>query len=203
MKHPNALVQAFCKSPKLGEVKTRLSPVLSDVEILALYEQMLTLTVAQVVDHSVCTAEIWVSDLSIAAFFDQFDCQKREQSAGDLGQRMADALQCGLADFEKVILVGGDVPDIDAAYLEAAIAALDTHEVVLGPAEDGGYGLVGVRRQVPDMFTSIQWGSDEVLSQTCRRLNALKINYALLPVVWDVDTPTELPRYRQWAASRV
>ena len=64
--------------------------------------------------------------------------------------------------------------------------------MVLGPAEDGGYGLVGVKAEIPDMFSDIDWGTEKVLSQTCNRLNRGGLSYSLLPLIWDVDRPEDL-----------
>jgi rSAM/selenodomain-associated transferase 1 len=120
------------------------------------------------------------------------------QPDGDLGVRMAHALRNGVSRAPKTILIGTDCPPIDAAYVKQAFETLNTHDVVLGPAEDGGYGLIGVKNTVPDIFSGIDWGTDKVLAQTCRKLNAQRINYALLPLIWDVDRPEDLPRYYQW-----
>jgi hypothetical protein len=79
---------------------------------------------------------------------------------------------------------------------------LKTHDVVLGPAEDGGYGLVGVKGEIPDMFSDIDWGTERVLSQTCARLNRDGLDFGLLPLIWDVDRPDDLSRYRAWLKGR-
>lgn len=201
MKHPSAVIQVFCKAPVLGEVKTRLRSALSDKEILVFYEQMLRDAIARLTSHDLCASELWIAGGESHGFFDEFKVQRFPQPPGDLGERMRHALEVGLKNSSNVILVGCDVPTIDEEYLDNALGLLDSHDVVLGPAEDGGYGLVGVSGSVPDVFQSISWGSDQVLDQTCARLNALRLNYSLLPYVWDVDTPEDLKRYRQWLAS--
>ena len=93
-------------------------------------------------------------------------------------------------------LVGG-VPAIDGDYLHRASDALSDHDVCLGPAEDGDYGLVGVSGQVPDMFRNIRWSTSDVLADSCRHLNRQRINYALLSLIWDLDRPEDLARYQQ------
>ena len=79
--------------------------------------------------------------------------------------------------------------------IREAFNRLDRHEVVLGPAEDGGYGLIGVKDKVPLIFRDITWSTASVLSDTCRRLNDVGSSYALLPSIWDVDRPADAERY--------
>ena len=205
MKHPNALTQVFCKTPVLGDVKTRLEPALGRERALSLYEEMLQMTIPQATCHALSACELWVTEAGDQSFFDGFGLPVHLQHGDDLGERMRSALQAGLASYTSVVLVGGDVPGIDAAYLDRALHCLQDHDVVLGPAEDGGYGLVGVRGgvhgQVPEIFSSMTWSSDQVLAETCCRLNDLQMNYALLPRIWDVDVPEDLPRYYAWVDS--
>ena len=105
------------------------------------------------------------------------------------------ALVVGLSQSARVVLVGSDCPDINASYVSEAFERLNDHEVVLGPAEDGGYGLIGVRGAVPSIFQDIAWSTASVLSETCRRLNDIGTDYALLPLIWDVDRPGDVERY--------
>ena len=84
---------------------------------------------------------------------------------------------------------------MDSAYLEGALMALGQgNEVVIGPAEDGGYVLIGLKQPCPGLFQGIEWGSERVLSQTLQRLAQLKLPYALLEPLWDVDRPQDLQR---------
>ena len=102
------------------------------------------------------------------------------------------ALVDGLNQATRVILVGSDCPDINGSYVGEAFERLNDHDIVLGPAEDGGYGLIGVRDAVPSIFQSIAWSTTSVLSETCRRLNDAVTDYALLPLIWDVDRAEQL-----------
>ena len=187
------LIQVFCKPPIPGDVKTRLIPTLGEQGACDLYTQM-TRHLLDCVKN--LPAELWVTEPH--PFFDQFDLPIHRQMGEDLGERMQTTLQSGLESAQRVVLVGTDCPPINADYLTSAIEALATHDMVLGPAEDGGYGLVGVQRQVPDIFSGIPWSTDKVLSETCHRLNTLRCRYALLPTIWDVDVPADLPRFEAW-----
>lgn len=191
MKHSDTLIQIFCKPPIAGQVKTRLIPELGEAGALALYEEMLGAVVRRTRGFS--SLELWST--AADAYFERFNRTVCIQQGVDLGARMAGALEQGLTGAGQVILIGSDVPTIDADYLENAIHVLSTHDVVLGPAADGGYGLVGVNGNVPDMFADIAWSTETVLEETCRHLNRLELNYALLPEVRDVDRPEDLDSY--------
>lgn len=191
MKQSDTLVQIFCKPPIAGEVKTRLIPELGEAGALALYEQMLKAVIATTA--ALPLVELWTSRGH--DYFEQFSRPVLVQEGADLGEKMANALRHGLENYDQVLLIGSDVPPIDTNYLLMAMSSLATHDVVLGPAADGGYGLVGARGALPDIFDGIAWSTETVCRDTCRHLNRLELNYALLPEVWDVDRPEDLPRY--------
>ena len=109
---------------------------------------------------------------------------------------MAAALEGALTRHRQVVLIGSDCPLMDAAYLEEAFSTLaGGHDMVLGPAEDGGYVLIGTAVPLPGgLFEDIDWGTDRVLAQTRTRIQALGISHRELPVLWDLDRPTDLNR---------
>jgi len=185
----------------LGKVKTRLIQKLGRRGALDLYLQMFERLIAEL-SASGFNTELWISPDKDHAFFEPYAFARFQQAGPDLGGRMSTALRDGLTRHESVILVGTDLPLIDRSYIEQAVGALQTHDVVLGPAEDGGYGLVGVNAKTPDMFSDIDWGTERVLSQTCARLNRDGLDFGLLPLIWDVDRPDDLPRYQAWLEGR-
>ncbi|MFP6802566.1 MAG: TIGR04282 family arsenosugar biosynthesis glycosyltransferase [Pseudomonadales bacterium] len=197
MKNREPLIQILCKAPVLGKVKTRLIQKLGARGALDLYQQMFERLISEL---SACrfNTELWISPDKAHVFFDPYTVPRFQQAGTDLGIRMKAALSNGLARHESVILVGADLPLIDRSYIEQAVSALKTHDVVLGPADDGGYGLVGVNAKTPDIFYDIDWGTERVLSQTCARLNRDGLDYGLLPLIWDVDRPEDLQRYNAW-----
>lgn len=201
MKNPEPLIQIFCKAPVLGKVKTRLIQKLGRRGALDLYLQMFERLIAEL-SASRFNTELWISPDKDHAFFESYAFARFQQAGPHLGVRMSTALRDGLNRHESVILVGTDLPLIDRSYIEQAVGALQTHDVVLGPAEDGGYGLVGVKAETPDMFSDIDWGTERVLSQTCARLNRDGLDFGLLPLIWDVDRPDDLPRYQAWLEGR-
>jgi glycosyltransferase A (GT-A) superfamily protein (DUF2064 family) len=106
---------------------------------------------------------------------------------------MYNAFRRGLAEYSGVILVGSDCPGIDPDYLKQAAAALHTVPVVVGPANDGGYVLLGARVISENLFSGIAWGTDQVLAQTQRALARVGLQWIELPRLTDIDRPEDLP----------
>ena len=197
MKNREPLIQIFCKAPVLGKVKTRLIHKIGSNAALDLYKQMFERLMADFLLDTRQT-ELWISSDKGHGFFEQYAVPRFLQVGAGLGARMSGALRDGLARHESVILVGTDLPLINKSYVDKAVSSLRDHDVVLGPAEDGGYGLVGVKADIPDLFSNINWGTEKVLSQTCKKLNRGGLAYSLLPLIWDVDRPEDLQRYNAW-----
>ena len=100
-----------------------------------------------------------------------------------------------LPSIKSVVLIGTDCPAMTAEYIESAFAALKAgSDVVLGPATDGGYVLIGVREVVPGLFEGIQWGGDRVLTTTIDKIRSQNLKHRLLDMLWDVDRPEDLLR---------
>jgi rSAM/selenodomain-associated transferase 1 len=118
------------------------------------------------------------------------------QGEGDLGQRLNRAFADALADGTKrVVIVGSDCPYLHAEDIRTAWAGLESCDVVLGPAEDGGYWLIGLRAMQPTLFTEMLWSSDKVLSETIARAKALGLKTFLLRTLSDVDTAEDWERF--------
>ena len=117
-----------------------------------------------------------------------------EQGEGDLGERMARATAGGAA-----ILVGADLPDLALRHLEQAVVALRTHPAVIGPAEDGGYWLIGLREPMPFLFEPMAWGTEVVFAETMDRFAARSIVPAVLERLPDLDRPEDLHRWPELA----
>ena len=188
------LVQIFCKLPEPGKVKTRLEPCLGKQGAAELSGELLERVIVRL--KPCFNTELWYAFVNTVEFLKRFPMlEQRLQIGGDLGARMLHSMADGLVRSERVVLVGSDCPQIDAEYVNKALTLLEEHDVVLGPAEDGGYGLIGARRLFPEIFTDIIWSSDRVLSDTCSRLNKRAVNYAMLPLIWDIDRPADIERY--------
>jgi uncharacterized protein len=147
----------------------------------------------------VCAVELWCDPdehrASFAGWRERYGVKLKTQRDADLGLRMHRALSSALAAGESAILVGTDCPLLDAGYLARASLALTRHDVVIGPAEDGGYVLVALSRDV-DIFSDMPWSTPAVMAATRARVIALGASYAELDALWDVDTASDVARFR-------
>ncbi|MDP6651099.1 MAG: TIGR04282 family arsenosugar biosynthesis glycosyltransferase [Gammaproteobacteria bacterium] len=198
-RYPQARIVVFARAPLPGQVKTRLQAKLGPEGCLLLYTAMLDRLLATLRRAELAPVELWVSSNADHEVFISY-CNKKDiyiQNGQDLGQKMHWAAGQVLANsaVDGVLIIGTDCPAMDSAYLEGALMALGQgNEVVIGPAEDGGYVLIGLKQPCPGLFQGIEWGSERVLSQTLQRLAQLKLPYALLEPLWDVDRPQDLQR---------
>lgn len=190
----------FAREPVVGEVKTRLQPDFSPEQACETHCELVRLTNHRLVEAALGPVELSVAGATEHPLFAQCVALGTEavlsQRGSDLGERMCNALQAGIARYPQVLLVGSDCPVLDAAYLQAASDALREVEVVLGPAEDGGYVLIGARSVDARWFEGVQWGGSKVLADTVSRLRQTNTRYTLLPQLWDVDRPQDVRRWR-------
>lgn len=186
----------LARAPVAGQVKTRLIPALG-AQGACDVQQMLLMRALQLPATGFSERFLWLDGLPTAqlqASAEALGWTLVEQPAGDLGERMRLIATLGLAESDGVVLIGNDCPAIDSGYLQAACAALDDHSVVIGPAEDGGYVLLGLRKKEVNIFADMPWGTDQVLALTLQRLSQQGCTPALLPTLWDVDRPEDLGR---------
>jgi len=195
----------FARAP--GEAKTRLIPALGAAGAAALHRRLVMHCLRAASDAQLGPVELWCAPDSGDPFFREcerlFGVSLRSQGQGDLGTRMQGAFDAALARASRAILVGSDIPALSAQYLRDADRALaGGDDVVIGPAEDGGYALIGLSCCDPELFRDIPWGGPEVLSQTRRRLAALSWRSSELSVLWDVDRPEDLGRLPEGLRAR-
>lgn len=178
----------FQKNAELGKVKTRLAKDVGKESALQIYTQLCELT------HEVCKEVPVEKHLYFSSFIPE-DLPRDSsyffhiQKGGDLGERMSDAFEEMFGKgYERLLIIGTDCPEISTQLLEEAFSLLEKNEVVLGPAKDGGYYLLGMRRYFPQLFQNINWSTSEVVNQTKKKLESGKISYQLLPVRTDIDT---------------
>ena len=181
----------FTRYPQPGHAKTRLIPALGAAGAAALHRRLTDATLATLLRMGL-PVEVWVTGAPADAFAAWLgaDVPIRQQGEGDLGARMDRALRPVPA-----ILVGSDLPTLAASHIMQAVAALAKGQVALGPAEDGGYYLVGLPEPAPFLFEAMRWSTPGVLAETRRRLEAHATPYALLPTLPDLDRPDDLARF--------
>ena len=193
------VVQVFAKAPVPGEVKSRLIPVLGVEGATELYCRLVRHTLATAALARIGPIEVWTTgpgeDAFIQACRRLLGVQVHLQPDGDLGTRMCAAAGDGLRRASRVIIVGTDCPTMSHDDLRGARDALEAgDDVVLGPAEDGGYWLIGLTRCDPALFSGIAWSSAAVLESTRERLRTLGFRWRELATRWDVDRPEDLRR---------
>lgn len=189
----------FAKAPVPGRVNTRLVPPLTTEQAAAVHEASLMDVVRRgLATHGQVSIRYDDAPGSSAFFAEAFpDLERRPQARGDLGVRLertfAEEFEAGA---ERVAIIGTDSPTLPESRLAHAFEALIDHDVVLGPAADGGYYLVGIRgRAWPtarDLFAGIHWSSDRVLGDTITRLAGTGLQAELLAPWYDIDRPGDL-----------
>jgi hypothetical protein len=192
-------VLVFAKAPEPGRVKTRLVPALGEGPAAVLAARLARRTVAEVTRAGLTSVTLCATPDTRHPFFELLQRHHgvtlAEQGGGDLGARMHRALAAALCEHDAAILVGTDIPGLSAADLVRAAACLeDGADAVLGPAEDGGYWLIGLRRSHADLFEDMPWGGGAVLAETLRRMGELGLRAACVAERWDVDRPDDLER---------
>jgi len=185
----------FIKEPIAGQCKTRLIPLLGKQGATDFYKQL--------ANHSVTTArQLKNIDIALYSYPDtqhafiqnlvtSSNASIHSQQGKDLGERMYNALNTSLKKHTHSVLIGSDCPGITCDYIEQAFTALDTYDITLGPATDGGYVLIGCTQITPTIFTNTEWSSPTVLQQCINNIKHANYSHHLLGELWDVDTPND------------
>jgi rSAM/selenodomain-associated transferase 1 len=191
----------MAKEPAVGQTKTRLCPPLTPTEAAALYEAMLRDTIGLVAGLEGVRLAIAVTPPEATDSFRRISPVEAillPVAGADIGNCLNQVLGRLLADgHSQAIALNSDGPTLPAAYLRQAIVRLNGADVVLGPSEDGGYYLIGLKQPRPELFRGIEWSSQRVTAQTLARAEAMGLSVALLPRWYDVDTAADLDRL--WA----
>ncbi|BAZ51243.1 hypothetical protein NIES4103_38920 [Nostoc sp. NIES-4103] len=193
----------FTRYPEPGKTKTRLIPALGTLGAANLQRQMTEYTVSQVKQLQKITGisfevRFTGGNLQLMQDWLGLGLVYQSQGEGDLGSRMARSLFDSFqSSMEQVIIIGTDCPGVNSQILTQAFEQLHTFDLVLGPAIDGGYYLIGLRRLIPEFFANIDWGTSQVLQQTVDIAKELNISLAYLPALADVDLPEDLPIWEQ------
>lgn len=183
----------FTRNPEIGKVKTRLAKIIGDEKALTVYNDLLlhTRNETQAIDcdkfvfydTNIIEEDIWSPE-----FY-----QKKLQSEGDLGQRMYQAFESLFKmGYQNCIIVGSDLFDLKSIIIETAFKKLLNHDVVIGPAEDGGYYLLGLKKGNPAVFKNKDWGTDSVFAATMSDFKHQKVG--VLDILNDIDTFEDLER---------
>ena len=207
MSAPHDAIILMARAPELGRVKTRLASEMGDDQALAIYRELGEGIAAAlrkagprvVVSYTPASAEQltrdWLGD----------DLRYEPQAAGDLGARMAAAVAARFAGgADRVVVVGSDCPTMSPETIRSAFAALADADVVLGPAQDGGYYLIGISAAQDTLFRDVPWSSHDVLRISLERAREAGLRVTLLPEMRDIDTAADWRSYRdaEWNRAR-
>lgn len=188
----NALI-IFTRNPKLGKVKTRLAKTIGNEKALQVYKDLLFRTMTETqnldcdkfvfYDQKIETNDLWSETLY----------EKRIQFGADLGARMQNAFQTLLdLGYQNCIIIGSDLFDLEANHITEAFLKLESNDVIIGPAEDGGYYLLGLKQVIPSIFKNKDWGTSTVLADTLKDLENCKIEFS--EILNDIDTFEDLEK---------
>ena len=182
------LLIVFVKNKVEGKVKTRLAETVGVEKALEIYQKLLdyTFSVAKPVESD---KEIRYSRfIPNESAVDADGYYKKLQEGSDLGERMSRTFRDAFeGNYKKAVLIGSDCAELSTDILEEAYHKLEEHDLVIGPARDGGYYLIGMKQYYPAIFENISWSTDKVLDQTLFAADKLNLNTALLPELNDVD----------------
>ncbi len=188
------VVLVFQKNAILGQVKTRLASGMGELRALEIYKHLVQLTYLAL---EAVPMPVWT-------YFSDFIPESTHptveksfvQEGQDLGERMSNAFASTFdSEIEKVVLIGTDCPTLQSQHLLQAFAALNGSDLVLGPASDGGYYLIGMKVRAAYLFEGIAWSTSQVLSQTLHVASQHGLTTTLLPLLDDIDTPEDWQRY--------
>lgn len=187
----------FAKAPIPGFVNTRLLPDISPEDAAKLQAYFIEQTLALVSNLNGVALELRCAPNTAQPIFQQYTDANgivlKPQQGNDLGERMANAMQEALTQYRQVVIIGTDCPEITIDYLDEAFLQLRRGSTaVIGPANDGGYVLIGLNRFSPVLFRNINWGSDQVLSETRVRLQQLGWDWYEMKTLRDIDTLADL-----------
>jgi uncharacterized protein len=187
------LIIVFLRHPEKGKVKTRLAASIGEDRALEVYERLLS--------HTLATASVmpfdkqaWFADgVSKGSPWEKAGFKVFAQQEGDLGRRMAQAFSRAFSEgYQHVVIIGTDCPGLTADLLNEAFDQLATHDVVIGPADDGGYYLLGMRGPFLKLFDGIRWSTDSVADETERLCVENKLGYTMLRPLGDIDREEDL-----------
>ena len=193
------LLILFTKYPTPGRAKTRLIPLLGD-ESAARFSKDMT-------EHTINTCrqlsndvefEVWYTDGNLEDVGEWLGTSLiiKEQSIGDLGDRMSEAIKSSLhIGCKSVIIIGSDCPGLNKDIINESFDNLESNDIVIGPCDDGGYYLIGMKERHDELFSNIKWSTDSVFENTLATARKLDLKIHILKRLKDIDRPED---YSEW-----
>ena len=199
-KYPDTAILVFCKAPVAGQVKTRLMPELTAQQAAEVHIELTHRTLLLLSKVHFCPIQLWCMPDTENTFFkrckEEYAVSLHQQQGDDLGERMHHAISTALQYKSRILLIGCDCPSFTSNDFEFAITALQAeNEVVIAPAEDGGYVMIAMIKAYPELFINMEWGHNQILENTRQRIDELDLTLIETRQQWDIDTFDDLQRY--------
>lgn len=187
------LLLIFIKNPEKGKVKTRLAETIDDKKALEVYHRLLSITKRETVSLN-SDRQVWYSRyVDKDDIWENGEYEKRLQKGRNLGERMREAFRQAFVDgYEKAVIIGSDCAELTREIIQRAFSKLEDSDVVIGPSEDGGYYLLGMKSFHPELFADIEWSTSSVFTQTVKRAENLGLSLHVLLMLNDIDTEEDL-----------
>jgi len=186
------IVAVLAKSPERGKVKTRLASAIGEDQALEVYKFLLE-KLNREIDSSEYKTHVHLDSENLDSWTYFQSAEMFQQSTGNVGERMSNSF---LKSFDTnsgpVVLVGTDIPDLNASILKKSFQLLEQNDVVIGPSEDGGYYLIGMNQHHPEIFQLSAWSHPHVLKETIEICDKLNLSYSLVDTLNDIDTFEDL-----------
>ena len=183
----------LAKRPRKGKVKTRLSNSIGEDEAFRIYQEILHKTNQTLLKTGVPVKIFLTGE---GEYLPPSSFEIYEQQKGDVGMRMQHAISKALQTHDQVVLVGSDIPDLSPGIIAKAFTELEQKEVVLGPSEDGGYYLIGMRKMHASLFQGVTWSTSSVLTETLRKCAEEELSVSLVDTLNDIDTEADWKAYQ-------
>lgn len=191
------LVIVFAKNPGLGKCKTRLAKSIGDGKALEVYKKLIQHTAKTISNVNASRAVFYSEEIQEKDFWEDSKFQKQVQIQGHLGQKMQAAFEWGFAKgYSKICIVGSDLFELETTDINKAFQELEESDVVFGPANDGGFYLMGMNRFYKKAFLEKAWSTETVLKKTIQDLEGLDI--AFLETKTDIDTVEDLVKHPEF-----
>ncbi len=185
----------FAKNPEYGKVKTRLAATIGDAQALLIYQQLLKHTIAVTKNLQVDKIVFYSEYIKEKDSWENNIYQKKLQAGSSLGKKMKNAFKSSFtAGYGKIVIIGTDCFELDEKNILNAFEQLKYVDVVIGPAKDGGYYLLGMKKNHIGIFENIDWSTDKVFKQTLHICERLKLSLFLLPALNDIDNEEDLKK---------
>lgn len=194
---PKQKLIIFSKNPVSGKVKTRLAATVGNANALKVYHKLLEHTARITGALNIPKVVYYSHEVEQRDAFAPVDFEKKVQQGNDLGERMRKAFSAELSAADEILIIGSDCYELQTHHLKHAFSLLRENDAVIGPAKDGGYYLLGMKKVLSEIFQNKDWGKSEVFEDTMQDFKELQLNIAVLPELNDVDREEDLGSLRE------